>query len=276
MCRNFRFFAVFPRATGKTPNSAHTFAHLPVDHAVQDKRNKLSTMIAPLATVSQIPRRIRIWMVRRAHALQFDHHTHRGALLRIHTAAPDGALALLQKAVDLIADIDPVSHRNIPVYLPGGIAAEATSYASAWYNHPTRTCFIGARTIDTASVIDTALCIVHEMCHARLFARGIGYEEDLRLRVERVCIRRELHFARKLAAKGLDVHDLIAAIEVEVETFQPEQVSNSALRQSHRKQFLQRLRLLKRLDLPHWLRRFLILRARRKITAWRARPKQNT
>jgi len=43
-----------------------------------------------------------------------------------------------------------------------------------------------------------ATAIVHEATHARLMCCGIGYGEDLRARVERVCFRRELAFAAKL------------------------------------------------------------------------------
>ena len=43
-----------------------------------------------------------------------------------------------------------------------------------------------------------AATIVHEATHARLLKCGIGYEETLRDRVEAVCYRRELAFARKL------------------------------------------------------------------------------
>jgi hypothetical protein len=43
-----------------------------------------------------------------------------------------------------------------------------------------------------------AAAIVHEATHARLWHCGIGYEEDLRPRVEAICVRRELAFARKL------------------------------------------------------------------------------
>ncbi len=163
----------------------------------------------------------------------------------------------------------------MPTYLPGGIAAEATSYAAAWYNHPTRTCFIGASTILQADVTEIALCILHEMCHARLFTRGIGYDEALRVRVEKVCIRRELQFARKLAAAGHDVDDLIGDIQRHLDHFPPESVTHRSLQRSYRKQVLQRLRLLKRLDVPYWLRRFLILRVRRKLATWRAAAKRS-
>jgi hypothetical protein len=43
-----------------------------------------------------------------------------------------------------------------------------------------------------------AAVIVHEATHARLELCGIGYEEELRPRVEAICFRRELAFAARL------------------------------------------------------------------------------
>lgn len=43
-----------------------------------------------------------------------------------------------------------------------------------------------------------ATTIVHEATHARIEGCGIGYEEKLRSRIEAVCLRRELTFAKKL------------------------------------------------------------------------------
>src|SRR5580693_2989787 len=43
-----------------------------------------------------------------------------------------------------------------------------------------------------------AAVIVHEATHARLWRRGIGYEEARRPRIEEICLRREIAFAAKL------------------------------------------------------------------------------
>jgi hypothetical protein len=51
-----------------------------------------------------------------------------------------------------------------------------------------------------------AAVIVHEATHARLWRRGIGYEEARRPRIEEICLRREIAFAAKLP-NGEDVRD---------------------------------------------------------------------
>lgn len=48
----------------------------------------------------------------------------------------------------------------------------------------------------TAELI--AATIVHEATHARLKRCGVGYSESVRQRIEAVCFRQEMHFARKL------------------------------------------------------------------------------
>jgi hypothetical protein len=51
-----------------------------------------------------------------------------------------------------------------------------------------------------------ATTIVHEATHARLWRRGIRYEEAQRQRIEEICLRREIAFAAKLP-NGADARD---------------------------------------------------------------------
>jgi hypothetical protein len=62
------------------------------------------------------------------------------------------------------------------------------------------TCELDERFVlaDTSSPELIAAAIVHEATHARLWRSGIGYDENLRARVEAACFRRELAFAAKL------------------------------------------------------------------------------
>jgi hypothetical protein len=51
-----------------------------------------------------------------------------------------------------------------------------------------------------------AAAIVHEATHARLWRRGIRYEEVQRPRIEEICVRREIAFTAKLP-NGEDARD---------------------------------------------------------------------
>jgi hypothetical protein len=56
--------------------------------------------------------------------------------------------------------------------------------------------------LKTTTVEWIASAIVHEATHARLEKLGIRYDEAVRQRIERICARRELDFARHLS--GVD------------------------------------------------------------------------
>jgi len=68
------------------------------------------------------------------------------------------------------------------------------------FDHSLGACELDPRFVlaETTSPEMIAATIVHEATHARLHRRGIGYEEDLRGRVEAVCVRRQLAFAARL------------------------------------------------------------------------------
>jgi hypothetical protein len=89
-------------------------------------------------------------------------------------------------------DLDRVWIRLLPGYI-------------ACFNDTLNACELDRRFVGDAatSVEMIAATIVHEATHARLWHRGIGYEEDVRHRVEAACVRRELSFARRLP-NGVD------------------------------------------------------------------------
>jgi hypothetical protein len=96
----------------------------------------------------------------------------------------------------LISDVDRVWVRLVP----GGLGK---------YTHSLRACELDERFVlaETSPAEMIAATIVHEATHARLRRCGIGYDENIRGRVEAVCIRREQAFARKLP-NGEHVYEL--------------------------------------------------------------------
>jgi hypothetical protein len=68
------------------------------------------------------------------------------------------------------------------------------------YNEALKACELDPRHVldEDASAEMIAATIVHEATHARLHGAGIAYDEAQRARIEAVCARRELAFARKL------------------------------------------------------------------------------
>jgi hypothetical protein len=87
----------------------------------------------------------------------------------------------------LISDLSRVWVRLVP----GGLGK---------YTHSLRACELDERFVlaETSPPEMIAATIVHEATHARLWRFGFGYDENVRGRVEAVCVRRELAFARRL------------------------------------------------------------------------------
>ncbi|MEP9387849.1 hypothetical protein [Mesorhizobium sp. KR9-304] len=72
--------------------------------------------------------------------------------------------------------------------------------ASGRFHQSTWTCEIDNHFVveDGTTTEMVASVIVHEATHARLWRRGISYDERIRKRVELVCVRQELAFSAKL------------------------------------------------------------------------------
>lgn len=214
----------------------------------------------------------------RAWRIIHDATSHRGISLHLHFKAPKHAAHAISTALDRIAEVDPISFDRIPHLLPGGIIADATNYAAAWYSIRRKACVIGADTLRIGQTDDLALCIIHEMCHARLWERGIGYDGPaLRLRVEEVCIRREMAFARKLEARDITPGYHTDWLAEKLAAVAQSDYSEASFQSRYRRQALQRLRLLRELDTPRWLRRWVVVRARRRMRGRAAQaPKHAT
>lgn len=214
--------------------------------------------------------RLRGWVREAAWQIMHDTADHRGIPLRLHFKAPKNAATAIAQALDRIAAVDPVSFAHLPNALPGGIIADATNYATAWYSIRRKACVIGASALAKNQTDDLALCIIHEMCHARLWERGIGYDgKNLRAQVERVCIRREQAFARKLEALDVAPGTYTGWLTEKLSLVAERSYSEASFHRRYRRELLQRLRLMRDMRAPRWLRRWTILRTRARLRASR-------
>jgi hypothetical protein len=116
----------------------------------------------------------------------------------------------------------------------------------------------------TATAEELAATIVHEATHARLWRRGIGYDESLRARVEAACFRRELAFAARLPNGNTLREDAKRLLRTP-----PAYWSDAALLERRIEQFTHYVRRLRELQAPDWLvraMRTIRMRLRQKIT----------
>lgn len=74
-------------------------------------------------------------------------------------------------------------------------------HGAGCYLHSLNACLLDERIVnsDTTTVEWIASAIVHEATHARLEKLGVPYDEALRQRIERICVRRERDFAGHLS-----------------------------------------------------------------------------
>jgi hypothetical protein len=118
---------------------------------------------------------------------------------------------ILQKvgeALQLIKTYDPYRYarvlkecnRILVVLLPG---------SAGLYRTDIRICMLDARYVLSYPLERLAAVIVHEATHGRLLRLNVGYSEEMRHRVEKVCARQELAFALKVP-NGDDVRKSVA------------------------------------------------------------------
>jgi hypothetical protein len=109
------------------------------------------------------------------------------------------ALLRIENALKLIKTYDPLRHDRLSHDLDLIVVRVLTGEIGR-FDHPLRACCLDTRFVlaETSSPEMIAATIVHEATHARLWRRGIRYEQEFRHRVEAVCYRRELAFAAKL------------------------------------------------------------------------------
>lgn len=93
-----------------------------------------------------------------------------------------------------------------------------------------------------------AKTIIHEATHARLDHCGINYDEKKRVRIEAVCMRRELAFTVKLP-QGAPLQEEVAQT-MEWCAANPEYFSNASFHQRDNKGRIEALRYL---GVPEWL-----------------------
>ncbi|MBZ9671668.1 hypothetical protein LB543_14830 [Mesorhizobium sp. ESP7-2] len=108
-------------------------------------------------------------------------------------------------ALKLISDFDPIRYKRMHHDLNRIWVLTIAGWVGR-YQQATSTCELDERFVLNQGTTPERIAstIVHEATHARLGRCGIGYQEELRTRVEQVCIRREMAFARKLPS-GADI-----------------------------------------------------------------------
>jgi hypothetical protein len=113
------------------------------------------------------------------------------------------ALQRVEAALRLIERFAPLHYRRVKNSL-SRIWVQLVPHGGGCYMHSLNACLLDERVVasENTTLEWIASAIVHEATHARLEKRGVRYDEAVRHRIERICARRELDFARHLS--GVD------------------------------------------------------------------------
>ncbi|WP_181169012.1 hypothetical protein [Mesorhizobium sp. B2-4-14] len=159
------------------------------------------------------------------------------------------ALCKLEKALHLIKAYDMYRYRRILKEIDR-IWSHPLPVKTACFVESLRRCLIDNKYVLTSTPEIIASTLVHEATHGRLIRHNIGYSEEIRSRVERVCIRQERAFALKIPQNG----DLLQRIERKL-AIAPDYWTDHAALERHREGMIA---MAEDVGLPNWLGRALL------------------
>jgi hypothetical protein len=157
-------------------------------------------------------------------------------------------LARVEQALLLVKQHSPVHYSCIINNLERIWISVLTHYG-AKYKHSLKACVFDVRFLadPKTSTKQIASTIVHEATHARLERCGITYDEDRRVRIEAICLRRELALAARLPDSA-ELQQLISE-HLAWNQANPNFFSDAQLRESHRNGAIEALR---HVGAPDW------------------------
>lgn len=168
-------------------------------------------------------------------------------------AEPAPLLQRVERALNLIKSHDRVRYDRLIQDIER-VWVRLVPHALGTFNEAINTCELDTRYVraETSTPERIAATIVHEATHARLLRSGIDYSEDLRARVEAICLRREIAFATRLP-NGAQVRESAKRI---LESYNADaDWSDAALNEQYLKGTIEALR---HLGVPNWLVRTLV------------------
>ena len=121
----------------------------------------------------------------------------------------------IDESLDLISKFDPRRYRQICRDVKMiWVSATPPNYAE-WLDE-LKMCILDRQFVCSTDVspAQIAATIVHEATHARLFRAKIAYTQDIRMRVEQICFKAELAFARRLPNGEQPIRDAEVRLQI--------------------------------------------------------------
>lgn len=162
---------------------------------------------------------------------------------------PHPALRRVEDALRLLKVQSPFHYSRVIRHLTR-IWVHLVPSSDAHYDRSLNACVFDERFVlrKTTTLEEIASTIVHETTHARLEQSGVDYLEKDRLRIEAICIRRELNFLAKVPSSELLRGERARALEWC--NSQPDYFLDASLQQKWQAGEIETLRYL---NVPEWL-----------------------
>jgi hypothetical protein len=167
---------------------------------------------------------------------------------------PQPGLRRIEDALGLIKRHDSLHYSRVLHNLEQ-IWVHVLPNALACYDRSTKACMFDERFVlfETTTLERIASTIVHEATHAKLEGWGVSYDdENMRSRIEAMCLRRELDFIAKLPHSEPLREELERTLEWCVSDH--DYFSNVSFQERDHRGTVETLRYL---NVPEWLIRFL-------------------
>jgi hypothetical protein len=121
----------------------------------------------------------------------------------------------VDESLNHISQYDPRRYRQICRDVKRIWIIDVPPYRGQWQDE-LKICNLDRKYLCSTDVLpaEIASTIVHEATHARLSRYGIEYTPDLRMRIEHVCFRSEITFARRLPDGGELIKDAEARLGI--------------------------------------------------------------
>ena len=164
-------------------------------------------------------------------------------------------LTRVEAALLLVRQHSPLDYARITSELER-IWVTLSFHGAGEFNPALRACLIDERYLanPATSLELLASTIVHETTHARLDRYGIEYREELRVRIEEICFRRELAFAARLP-DGAALRQSVTET-LEWSQANPDRFSNARFDADHTPGAVEALR---HVGVPEWLIRVIVM-----------------
>jgi hypothetical protein len=127
----------------------------------------------------------------------------------------DIVFAKIKKSLDLIEEFDPPRFARLQRHVKR-IWVIGLPVNQAEWQQDLKACVLDRDYVKNASVETQKLAatMVHEATHARIASVGIAYTEALRARIEGLCVKSELWFAKRLPNGGSLIKDAEARLSI--------------------------------------------------------------